>query len=139
MKKIFFLFSALIIITSCANNSNTKETIEKPDTRISLQADSVTNTVKLSDTLVIFDGTCRGCAVENSTNYAISDSNNIVKLATIKTIDYSSPDTDGGSVSKEIEITPIKTGKTVMNFYKYYQSEINDTVFVKKYIINVTN
>ncbi len=141
MKKIIFLFSSLIIITSCTNNSNNKEKNEKPDTRISLQADSVINTVKLTDTLVIFDGTCRGCAVELSTNFTISDSNNIVKLATIKTIDNSPPDIAGGSVSKEIEIVPVKTGKTEINFYKFYQQEDNknnDTVSITKYIINVT-
>ena len=142
MKKIVFLFSSLIVITSCTNNSNNKGKNEKPDTRISLQADSIINTVKLTDTLVIFDGTCRGCAVENSTNYTISDTGNIVKLATIKTIDNSPPDMDGGSVDKEIEIAPIKTGKTVMKFYKYYQGEDNtknDTVFVRNYVIEITN
>lgn len=142
MKKIFFLFSALIVFTSCTNNSNTKEKIEKPDTRISLQADSILNTVKLTDTLVIFDGTCRGCTVENSTYYNISDSNNMVKFATIKTIDDNPPDMAGGSVSKEIEIVPIKAGKTVMKFYKYYQGEDNtknDTVFVRNYLIEITN
>jgi hypothetical protein len=117
MKKIF-LFSSIIIFTlfSC------KEKAVKKDTRFALRSDTL-NTVKLSDTLVIFEGTCRGCEYENSTNFDIEDTTKNIQLLTIITIDNNPPDMAGGSVGKEIELVPTKTGKVNLKLYKFWTEE----------------
>ncbi|MBX2932415.1 MAG: hypothetical protein KF781_10780 [Chitinophagaceae bacterium] len=136
MRKIF-LVSIIIITFTIACENNNKEV---KDTRIELRNDTI-NIVKLTDTLVIFEGTCRGCEYENSTNFDISDSTGIIKLATIKTFDYSSPDEAGGNVSKEIELVSTKTGKTIVKLYKFWteQKTAEDSSNVRTYQIEVVN
>ena len=103
---------------SCSNNP--KDIVA--DNRIALRTDTV-NVVKLTDTLVIFESTCRGCAYERSTNFAISDSMDIIKLADIITTDSSPADMDGGSISKDLVLVPVKTGTTNIKVYKFWSPE----------------
>jgi hypothetical protein len=118
MCKIFFIALVSIAVISCNNNS--KDVVA--DNRIALRTDTL-NIVKLTDTLVIFESTCRGCAYERSTNFAISDSMNIIKLSDIVTTDNSPADMDGGSISKDLILVPVKTGITNMKLYKFWSEE----------------
>jgi len=135
MKKIF-LFSSVILVAlfSCKNKA------EKIDTRFALRSDTL-NTVKLSDTLVIFEGTCRGCEYENSTNFDIEDTTKNIQLLTIITIDNNSPDMSGGNVDKEIELVPTKTGKVNLKLYKFWTEEktAEDSAKAITYQIEVIN
>jgi hypothetical protein len=117
MNKIFCIALISIAVTSCTNNS--KDVVDK---RISLRADTI-NVVKLSDTLVIYQSTCRGCEYEKSTNFAISDSMNIIKLADVITTDHSPSNMDGGSISKDLILVPVKTGATNIKVYKFWSQE----------------
>jgi hypothetical protein len=118
MSKIFFIALISIVVTSCSNN--TKDIVA--DNRIALRTDTI-NTVKLTDTLVIFESTCRGCAYERSTDFAISDSMNIIKLFDIITTDNSPTDMDGGSISKDLILVPVKAGSTSIKVYKFWAQE----------------
>ena len=80
MKKIFSIVFVSIAFVSCTNS--TKDVVDKDivvdkkdavDNKISLRTDTI-NIVKLTDTLVIYESTCRGCAYEGSTNFGISRS-----------------------------------------------------------------
>ena len=117
MSKIFFIALASMVVTSCTNN--TKDVV---DYRIALRTDTI-NVVKLTDTLVIFESTCRGCEFERSTNFAINDSMNIIKLADVITTDNSPADMDGGSISKDLILVPVKPGTTIMKLYKFWTVE----------------
>jgi hypothetical protein len=117
MNKIFFTALISIVVTSCTNN--TKEVI---DNKISLRTDTI-NVIKLTDTLVIYASTCRGCEYERSTNFAISDSMNIIKLTDVVTTDNSPADMDGGSISKDLILVPIKPGITTFKLYKFWTIE----------------
>ena len=75
----------------------------------------------MADTLVIYESTCRGCAYESSTAFAIKDSFDIVKLLTVETQDNNSQDMAGGNVSKNLILVPVKTGKTVLKMYKFWK------------------
>lgn len=118
MNKLFFI--ALLSITFVSCNNNSREVIK--DNRIALQTDTL-NVVKLTDTLVIYQATCRGCAYERSTNFAISDSMNIIKLEDVITTDNSPDDMDGGSISKDLILVPVKPGITIMKLYKFWTME----------------
>jgi hypothetical protein len=118
MSKIFFIALLSMIVTSC--NNSTKDIVV--DNRIALKTDTI-NTVKLTDTLIIYESTCRGCAYERSTNFAISDSMNIIKLFDIITTDNSPADMDGGSISKDLILVPVKTGTTNIKVYKFWAQE----------------
>ena len=118
MNKLFFIVLVSTVVTSC--NNSTKDVVA--DNRIALRTDTI-NTVKLTDTLVIFESTCRGCAYERSTNFAISDSMNIIKLADIVTTDNSPADMDGGSISKDLILVPVKPGITIFKLYKFWAQE----------------
>ena len=127
MKNLFAFFLVIITAVSCNNKTIERDkTIEEDktiaDNRISLQTDTL-NVVKLTDTLVIYESTCRGCAYEGSTNFGISDSMNIIKLADIVTTDNSSPDMTGGSISKDLILVPEKTGTTIIKLYKFWTQE----------------
>jgi hypothetical protein len=139
MKQIFFLFITSIIVFSCTNNT-TDDKKEISDNRIALRPDTI-NVVKLTDTLIIFESTCRGCAYERSTNFSISDSMNIIKLADIITTDNSPADMDGGSISKDLILVPEKTGTTDIKVYKFWTQEktAKDSTNFKTYNIEVKN
>ena len=117
MNKFFFTALIIILFISCTNN--TKDVI---DNKIALRTDTI-NIVKLTDTLVIYENTCHGCAYERSTNFAISDSMNIIKLTGVITTDNNSPDMNGGSVSKDLILVPVKPGITIIKLYKFLSQE----------------
>lgn len=117
MNKMFFVIFACMVAVSCTNNTE-----HVADNRIALRTDTI-NAVKLTDTLVIFESTCRGCAYERSTNFAISDSLNMIKLTDIVTTDNSPADMDGGSISKDLILVPVKTGSTNIKVYKFWKEE----------------
>ncbi len=121
MKNRFLLLLISISIFSCTNNT-TYDSKEITDNRIALRTDTL-NTVKLTDTMVIFESTCRGCAYENSTSFAIEDSMDIVKLADIVTTDNRPADMNGGSISKDLILIPLKTGTTNIKIYKFWSQE----------------
>ena len=140
INKIFFLLVATISIISCSNNPKNIVDDKKdiPDNKISLKTDTI-NVVKLTDTLVIYESTCRGCAYEASTNFAITDSMNLVKLADIITTDNSPADMQGGSISKDLILVPIKTGVTKIKLYKFWRMDktSNDSTRFATYNIEV--
>jgi hypothetical protein len=117
MKQLFALLFISIIIFSCTHHSK-----EVADKRIVLRTDTV-NVVKLTDSLVIYESTCRGCEYEASTNFGISDSMNMIKLVDVITIDKNPPDMDGGSIRKDLVLVPAKTGTTVFKLYKFWAEE----------------
>ncbi len=117
IKIIFFILVSMAVI-SC--NNNPKDVVT--DNRIALRTDTI-NIVKLTDTLVIYESTCRGCAYERSTNFAISDSMNIIRLTDIITTDNSPADMDGGSINKDLVLVPVKPGTTIMKLFKFWTEE----------------
>ena len=141
MNKIFSIVFASIAFISC--NNSTKDVVEDKkgadDKKISLRTDTI-NIVKLTDTLVIYESTCRGCAYEGSTNFGISDSMNIIKLADIITTDNSPADMEGGSISKDLILVPEKTGSTIIKLYKFWTQEktAKDSARFTSYKIEVT-
>jgi hypothetical protein len=135
-KYIFVLIIAAAFI-SCNNQSKN----EPPkDNRISLQRDTI-NVVKPTDTLVIFESTCRGCAYEGSTNFSIDDSLGVVKLTNVITTDNNSPDMAGGSVSKQLVIVPLKAGTTTFRMYKFWSETktAKDSANSVMYTVTVKN
>ncbi|MFM6924328.1 MAG: hypothetical protein ACKOU7_02425 [Ferruginibacter sp.] len=121
MKKVLFTLFIAAAVCSCSNHT-AEHAKEAADNRIALRTDTI-NVVKLTDTLVIYESTCRGCAYETSTNFAISDSMDIIKLADIVTTDNSPADMDGGSISKDLVLVPQKTGVTSMKLFKFWKQE----------------
>ena len=118
MNKIFFIVLVSVVFTGC--NNSTKDVVA--DKRIALRTDTI-NIVKLTDTLIIYESTCRGCAYERSTDFAISDSMNMIKLFDIITTDNSPADMDGGSISKDLILVPVKPGATIIKLYKFWSPE----------------
>ena len=141
MKKLFFTLFVIMSVIGCSNNSKdiVEDKKDKLDNRISLSTDTI-NVVKLTDTLVIYQSTCRGCAYEKSTNFGITDSMNIIKLADIVTTDNSPADMDGGSISKDLILLPEKAGTTIIKLYKFWTEEktAKDSARFTSYKIEVT-
>lgn len=130
-----FVFTAMtVLLFSC----NSKEPEAIKDTKISLRSDTI-NVVKPSDTLVIYEGTCRGCAYENSTMFEIEDSLNIIKLSKIVTTDNNSSEMNGGNIGKQLILVPQKTGTTTIKLFKYYKPEEKDSTHFRTYTIQVQN
>jgi len=121
MRKVLFTFLISATLFGCTNNT-AKHGKQTSDKRIAIRTDTI-NIVKLTDTLIIYESTCRGCAFEKSTNFAVSDSMDIIKLANIVTTDNSPADMDGGSISKDLVLVPQKTGITNMRLYKFWKEE----------------
>ncbi len=117
MNRLFFSALVSIGIISCNNYSN-----DGDDKKVSLRADTI-NVVKLTDTLIIYQSTCRGCEFEKSVNFAISDSLNILKLVDVITTDNNPADMDGGNISKDLILVPVKTGTTIFKLYKFWKQE----------------
>jgi hypothetical protein len=138
MKKIIRLLLASTLLISCTNNGKNETPPE--DKRISLRSDTV-NVVKLTDTLVIYESTCRGCAYESSTAFAVKDSMNILKLLSVHSSDNNSPGMDGGNVGRQLIIVPTKAGSTVMKMYKFWEgvpSNMSDSIpYTEAYQIEV--
>ena len=139
MKKLLPIPIVLFILLSCTHSKN--ETVDSKETIVMLRADTI-NVVKLTDTLVIYESTCRGCAYEASTAFAIKDSLEILKLLTVETVDNNSPDMNGGSISKNLILMPVKTGSTILKMYKFWQgipSTMTDSLPFTAYKIEVKN
>jgi len=120
MNLLFPAFMIIFFVASCNNHETKVETIK--DNRISLRTDTI-NVVKISDTLVINESTCRGCAYEQSTHFDISDSMKLIRLQGIVTTDNNSSDMSGGNISKQLILLPINTGTTTIKLYKFWKQE----------------
>ncbi len=138
MKKIFFWAWILPVFISCSNRKNDLNTTK--DKKIILRSD-VTNKVKLTDTMVINESVCRGCAFEESTWFSIHDSLGLVELDHVETFDHNDPDTDGGYLNKKLLIVPRKTGTTTIRMYKFWEQPptAEDSVNYTSYTIEVKN
>ena len=138
MKNLILVIVSALFILSCTNNK--KENVIKEDNRMALHTDTL-NVVKLTDTVVIYESTCRGCAFEGSTNFEISDSLGIIKLYDIITEDNNPSDMDGGSISKTLVLVPTKIGTTTFKLYKFWKHErtAEDSARFSSYSIEVKN
>ena len=138
MKKLLLFPVLIAFFLSCTNNKEESNTTK--DTKITLHTGTV-NIVKLTDTLVIYESTCRGCAYEQSTHFDISDSLGIVKLFAVHTKDNNSADINGGSISKDLIIVPVKAGTTTVKLYKFLKEEttVEDSAKFIPYTIEVQN
>jgi hypothetical protein len=136
MIRITTILVTLGLFGSCSNDE--KETVD--DKRIVLRSDTL-NVVKISDTLLIQENTCRGCAYENSTDFEITDSLGIIGLNSIVTTDNNPANVDGGSISKLLVLVPLKTGKTTFKLYKFHDPERNsqDSTNPISYSVDVKN
>ena len=137
MKQIFCLLLVTTAIISCKDKK--QKPVEK-DTTVSLHSDTI-NVVKLTDTLVIWESTCRGCAYESSTHFDIADSLGIIKMHAIKTTDDNPSDMAGGNVSKQLILVPTRTGTTTIKLYKFWkeQETAEDSARFTSYTIEVRN
>ena len=135
-----FLIPVIVLLSLVACNNKGKEPEKRKDTRVALRSDT-TNVVKLTDTLLINESTCRGCAYEVSTRFSISDSMGIVQLLRVETTDNNSPDIAGGNVQKDLVLVLLKTGTTTIKQYKFYGSEpqAKDSANFNRYTIDVRN
>ncbi len=138
MKKLS-AFGFMVFILACCTNTK-KQVVDVTDTKIPLHTDTL-NVVKLADTLVIYESTCRGCAYEASTHFDISDSLGIIKLLHVETTDNNSEGINGGSISKDLVLVPIKTGSTTIKLYKFWKTEATakDSAGFTSYKIEVRN
>ncbi|MBL7701431.1 MAG: hypothetical protein JNM14_04235 [Ferruginibacter sp.] len=137
MKKIMWLFLVGMFFICCNNQSSEKVITDK---RVVLRSDTL-NIIKLTDTLVIHESACRGCAYEASTYFGLSDSMDIIQLLEVITKDNNSPDMQGGSISKTIVMFPAKTGKTNFKLYKFLTSNgtPQDSALFTRYNVEVIN
>jgi len=138
--KSFLAFVVIVVFFFNCINKKKKET-EQKNTKVLLRTDTL-NVVKLGDTLVINESTCRGCAYESSTAFAVKDSFDLVKLLNVETTDNNSPEMNGGSISKNLILVPVKTGKTFLKMYKFWQgvpAEMNDSLPFTPYQIEIRN
>lgn len=138
MKILLAALIVMLFFLSC--NSDEKKLQSIKDNKISLRTDTV-NVVKLSDTLVINESTCRGCAYEQSTHFDISDSMKLIRLQGIVTTDKNSSDMSGGNVSKQLILLPINTGTTTIKLYKFWKQEetAKDSANAASYKLEIRN
>jgi hypothetical protein len=138
MGKIIVIILACTLLYSCEGKEKTNK---KKDNRIYLHTDTL-NVVKMTDTLVIAESTCRGCAVESSTAFTIKDSLDIIKLNTVETYDNNPDGMNGGNISKLLVLVPVKTGSTTIKMYKFWEGVpaiMNDSLPFTPYKIEVRN
>lgn len=138
MKKLLLILIAVVFFLSCTSNKKGMAVLK--NMKVALRTDTL-NVVKLTDTLVIYESACRGCAYEQSTHFDISDSLGIIKLLDIITTDNSSPDMAGGSISKDLILVPLKTGSVTIKLYKFWkeQTTAEDSARFTPYKIEVRN
>ena len=127
---------SLLLIASCSN----KDKEASASNWISLRADSI-NTVTLSDTLVIYESICRGCAYEGTVRFGISDSLEMIKLVDVIGSDNNSDDMEGGSISQDILLKPVRTGTTTIKLYKILSPDTakEDSAKFRTYTITIKN
>ena len=135
MKKLLIITSVILVLPACSNKKGKTGTDDK---KIVLRPDTI-NTVKLSDTLLIAESTCRGCEYEASTSFEIQDSLDIIKIYDIITKDNNPGNVEGGSVSKTLLLLPQKTGTTTFKLYKFWSPETRseDSAHFSSYTIEV--
>lgn len=135
MKKFTFILLASIALIAC-NSKKKSAPASSPYTY--LRSDTI-NVVKLTDTLVIGESTCRGCAFEGSTHFGLSDSLGIVEVDHVITTDNSPSDMDGGSISKQIVLKTLKAGVTTVRLYKFWQAteKAEDSLHFTTFTIDV--
>ena len=138
MKRLSIYLMIAILACSC-NNSSTKEP-DPYENMVVLRADTL-NTAKLSDSLIIHEYTCRGCAYEGSTHFNISDSTGIIELVKVISTDNNPSDTDGGNINKDLVLVPVKAGTTTIKLHKFPdgQPSANDSALFTSYTIEVRN
>jgi hypothetical protein len=126
-----------VFLISCNNQSSDNATTDK---RVALRSDTL-NVVKLTDTLVIYESACRGCAYEASTYFGLSDSTDIIQLQEVITKDNNPSDMEGGSISKTIVMFCAKPGKTSFKLYKFLTSNATpkDSALFTRYNVEVVN
>jgi hypothetical protein len=139
MYKLFLTLISLAFLASC-NNQKETDTDEVKDNKLSLNSDTL-NVVKLTDTLVIYESTCRGCAYESSTHFSLVDSLDLIKLDKIVTVDNNSSEMSGGNISKQLILVPVKTGSTILKLYKFWDQKetAKDSANVVSYKIEIKN
>ena len=141
MKKIIYSLLFLGLIPACKEKSKAPAGPQEPvNQRVVLRSDTV-NRVKLTDTLVIYESVCRGCAYENSATFGIDDSLQLVELYNIETADNNPPDMDGGSLQKYILLVPKKTGTTRFRFYSFLKKPLTaeDSTRFTEYNLEIQN
>ena len=108
------------------------------DNKIMLQKDTL-NVVTMKDSMVIYEGVCRGCAYENSTRFIIEDTAGVVALDHINTRDNNPDNVDGGNINKDLVIVPKKPGTTTIKLYKFWKEppEASDSANFSQYKIEV--
>jgi len=117
------IVSLLICCSLFACSNKKKEPVKEETTEnnyLMLRSDTV-NVVKTTDTLLVSESTCRGCAYETSTEFGVTDSMDIVKIEHVYTADNSPADMNGGSISKDIILTIAKPGLTKIRLYKFWK------------------
>ncbi|MFN8307822.1 MAG: hypothetical protein U0T79_13680 [Ferruginibacter sp.] len=136
MRTIAGLIISFFLLASC----NDKDKEATTHNWVALRADSI-NTVLLTDTLVIYESVCRGCAYEGSTRFDIQDSLGMIKLVDIISTDDNSSDMAGGSISKDLLLKPVRTGTTRIRLFKFLSpdSASADSARSITYMINVKN
>lgn len=137
MKKIMLLCAVSALLICCNNEPGDKTGSNK---WVALRSDTL-NVVKLTDTLVVFESTCRGCAYETSTYFSLADSTGIIRLDKVITGDNNSPDVAGGSISKTILMFCARPGKTSFKLYKFWNSNpaAKDSALFTRYNVEVRN
>jgi hypothetical protein len=137
MKNIMLLSIVSLFLLCCNNSPASKKNTDK---RIALRSDTL-NVVKLTDTLLIFESACRGCAYEASTYFGLSDSTDIIQLQEVITKDNNPPDMEGGNISKTIVLFCAKPGKTSFKLYKFLTSNATakDSALFTRYDVEVKN
>ena len=135
MIRSILLIIAGVIALGCNSGDKTKD-----KNKIYLSKDKL-NIAKLTDTLVINENTCRGCAYEYSTHFDIDDSLKIIKLDKIVTTDNNRSDVAGGTVNKDLFLVPVKLGSTKVKLYKYYNQKATagDSSHYSVYSIEIKN
>ncbi len=125
MKKLFVIAFTLFVFIACTNSK--KEKPAGKDKRIALRSDTI-NVVTMADTMIIYESTCRGCAYEQSTDFDVLDSLGIVELYKVITTDNNPGNVDGGSISKDLIIVPVKPGATTIKVIKTWSHDEDSTV-----------
>lgn len=138
MKKVLLYLIIAPFIYSCSNSENVVENVYK--NMVVLRSDTI-NVVKLTDSLIIYQNACRGCAFEESTHFDINDSTGIIELAKVVTTDNSPDNMNGGSVNKDLILVPVKEGITKMKLYKFINENptAKDSALFTTYTIEVRN
>lgn len=139
MKMILSVIIVVVIFLACDNTEEEKSSSLK-DNRISLRTDTL-NIVKMTDTMIIYESVCRGCAYEGSASFGISDSLGIVELLHTETQDNNAPEMTGGNISKILILVPKKSGSTNMKQYRFLKEPATaaDSANFTTYSIQITN